>query len=217
MFSMTNQKTGMLLVITGASGAGKDSVMDGVLKDPKIQKLGLKRIVTCADRPPRPHEIDGVQYHFVSREKLQEMENLGELVEPIMQTGSSGKATPKSEISRLLNGENLVWRIEPIRAADVAKGSFYKSLFPEEAENLQAHTIVLSIVAPRVEIEKRRKNRDQDKYDPAEYITRDVQEKPDLEILEKYATPIQNLEGELDEAINVAVKSVIDLYEKGAV
>jgi guanylate kinase len=202
-------KIGILIVITGASGAGKDSVMDGVLGNPQIQKLNLKRIVTCADRSPRPGEIDGVQYHFITREKLQEMSKNEELVEPIMHTGSSGKATSKSEIERLLNGENLVWRIEPCRAADVASGSFYKRLFPENAESLQAHTIVLSIVAPRLEVEARRKSRDQDKYDPAEYETRDAQERPDLEILEKYAIPIQNLEGKLDEAIDTAVKSVL--------
>jgi len=205
---------GILVVISGASGAGKDSVMDRFLKDPQIQQLNLKRIVTCADRPPRPGETDGVQYHFVSHEKLQELSDKGELVEPIMQTGSSGKATPKSEIARLLNGENLVWRIEPNRAADVATGSFYKKLFPEDAENFQKHTIVLSIVAPLVEVEARRKSRDLDKYDPVEYAIRDNQEKPDLEILAKHAIQIQNLDGKLDEAVGLAVKNVTELNDK---
>lgn len=211
---MQKNNIGILVVISGASGAGKDSVMDQLLKDPQIQKLNLKRIVTCADRPPRPGETDGVQYHFVGHDKLIEMSDNGELVEPIMQTGSSGKATSKSEIKRLLNGENLIWRIEPNRAADVASEDFYKKVFPMDAEDFQTHTIVLSIVASRVEIEARRKSRDFDKYDPNEYAVRDNQEKSDLEILAKYAIPIQNLDGKLDEAVSLAVKKVIDLNDK---
>lgn len=205
---------GVLTVFTGASGAGKDSVMDEFLKNPSIQKLNLKKVVTCTDRPPRPGEIDGVHYHFLTGSKLQEMSKTGKLVEEITRTGTSNKATPKSEIERLLNGENLVWRIDPSRAAEVTSGDFFKRVFPENAGNLQSHTLVLFITAPKEVIDSRRKRRDLDKYNPAEYQARDLQEKPFLEILKKNAVAIQNMDGELDEAVGAAVKSALEFNDK---
>jgi guanylate kinase len=200
---------GTLTVFTGASGAGKDSVMDEFLKNISIQKLNLEKVVTCTDRPPRPGEIDGVHYHFLTESKLQEMSKTGKLVEQITLTGTSNKATPKSEIERLLGGENLVWRIDPSRAAEVASGGFFKRLFPENADIMQKHTLVLFITAPRTVIDDRRKRRDLDKYNPEEYRARDEQERPFLEILERMALPIGNLDGKLDKAVDLAVKSVI--------
>lgn len=206
-------KIGNLIVFTGASGAGKDSVMDNFLLDPGIQKLKLKKIVTCTDRPPRPGEIDGINYHFLTPDKLKEMENKKELVEAITQTGTSNKATPKSEVERLLNSENLVWRIDPSRAAEIASGYFFKRLFPKTAEEMQKHTLILFITAPRVTINERRKSRDGNKYDASEYLARDEQERPFLEILERKATSIQNLDGKLGWAVSKSVKSAIDFLK----
>lgn len=209
-----NTKIGNLIVITGASGAGKDAVMTGFLGNRLVQKLNLKKIVTCTDRPPRPGETDGIEYHFLTISQLQELDKKGELVEPITQTGTSNKATPKSEIERLLNGENLVWRIDPSRAAEVAAGTFFKEKFSENADILQKHTIVLFVTAPKEEIDERRKKRDLDKYDPNEYMARDEQEKPYLDILLKKAVRIENLNNKIDKAIEIAVKSAIEFYDK---
>lgn len=211
---MNSNKFGYLIVITGASGAGKDSVMEGFLKDPRIKEINLKQVVTCNDRLPRPDEIDGVQYHFVSNQKLKEMEAHGELVEPVTLTGTSNKATPKLEIERLFAGENLIWRIDPSRAAEVASGDFFKKLFPNDAKELQEHTLVLFITAPKEEIEGRRKNRDLDKYEPSEYEARDNQEKLYLNILENNAVSIQNLDRKLDEAVNDSVEKTVVFFQK---
>lgn len=205
---------GILVVITGASGAGKDSVMDEFLKNKSIQKLNLQKVVTCTDRPPRPGEINGVHYHFVSREKLKTMARENLLVEPITPTGTSNKATPKSEIERLLAGINLVWRIDPSRAAEVASGNFFKKLFPNDADNLQKHTLVLFVTAPKEVINDRRKSRDLDKFDANEYATRDLQEKPYLDILAKNAISIQNLDKKLNEAVNLAVKTTQKFFNE---
>lgn len=204
---------GILVVISGASGSGKDAVMDEFLKNPKIQDLNLKKVVTCTNRSPRPGEVDGVQYHFMEDAKLRQMEASGELVEVVTTTGTSAKATPKCEIERLLKGENLVWRIDPSRAAEVATGDFFKRVFTNNAEVMQKRTIVLFITAPKEVINDRRKRRDLEKYNPAEYEARDMQEKPYLEILEKNATPISNLDGKLNEAVTMAVESVVKFHD----
>lgn len=211
---MQSNNIGNLIVITGASGAGKDSVMEGFLKDPRIIELNLKQIVTCNDRPPRPGETDGIQYHFVTNQKLKEMEVHGELVEPVTLTGTSNKATPRSEIERLFAGENMIWRIDPSRAAEVASGDFFKRLFPDTFEILQKHTLVLFVTAPKEEIEDRRKSRDLDKYDPKEYQARDDQEKPYLEILKKNAVSISNLNGKLTDAIETVVNLTSEFQKK---
>jgi len=205
---------GVLIIFTGASGAGKDSVMDEFLKNPIVQKFNLKKVVTCTDRPPRPGETDGIQYHFVSSTRLQKMAEDNELVEPITKYGTSNKATPKVEIERLLAGENLVWRIDPSRAAEVASGKFFQRIFPEKAHLLQSHTIVFFVTAPKEVIAERRKRRDLDKYDPEEYKVRDDQDQIYLNILQEKAILIENINSRLNEAVDTAVKSAVGIYDK---
>jgi guanylate kinase len=207
-------KVGFLLIISGASGAGKDTVMAKLLEHPLIKVLNLKKIVTCTDRPPRPGETHGVDYHFVTKERLQEMDRNGELVEEITLTGSSNKATPKSEIERLLNGEDLVWRIDPSRAAEIASEGFFVKHFPEHAHILQKRTTVLCITAPKEDVGSRRKNRDGDKYNPDEYSARDEQEQPHLHILQEKAVIINNREGFLEETVEFAASLTKAHYEK---
>jgi guanylate kinase len=207
-------KVGFLLVISGASGAGKDTVMAKLLEHPQIKSLNLKKIVTCTDRPPRPGETHGVDYHFVTREWLLEMDKNGELVEEITLTGSSNKATPKSEIERLLTGEDLVWRIDPSRAAEIASEGFFVKHFPEHAQILQKQTTVLCITAPKEDVESRRKSRDGKNYSPGEYSARDEQELPHLHILREKAVVINNKEGCLEETVSLAASLTKANYEK---
>lgn len=207
-------KLGILVVLTGASGAGKDGVMDGFMENPVISDLGFQKIVTSTDRPPRPGERDGRDYHFVSKEELVKMEKEGELVEPITATGSSNKGTTKKEIERLFSGESLIWRIDPSRAAEVASGDFFKRLFPEDAKTLQKQTIVLFITASRQDIEARRRNRDKDGYDPKEYELRDNQEKQYLEVLSENAISIENAQNKLNETINKTVKITANFFDE---
>ena len=59
---------GFLLVISGPSGAGKGCVIDGLLK----QFVEISFITSWTTRSARPGEIDGVEYHFVSKEEFKE-------------------------------------------------------------------------------------------------------------------------------------------------
>lgn len=208
------EKIGCLIVITGASGAGKDAFMDCLLNHPGVKSLNLKKIVTCTDRCPRPGEIHGVHYHFMTNEKLREMATHGKLVEEITPTGTSNKATPKSEIERLLRGEDLVWRIDPSRAAEIASGNFFMKHFPEHAQILQECTVVLCVTAPKEIIDARRKGRDGTSFNPKEYLARDQQESPHLKILYEKAITIENMENCLEKTVNFAVSLTKAHYEK---
>ena len=66
-----------LLLVTGPSGAGKTSVYEPILaEDPR---LGFS--VSCTTRAPRPGEIDGRDYHFVTVEEFERRREAGAFVE----------------------------------------------------------------------------------------------------------------------------------------
>jgi guanylate kinase len=211
-------KIGCLIVITGASGTGKDAVMEKVMECQDIGNLGFCKVVTCTDRPPRlnanPPEVDGIHYHFVTPQELIRMEKANELVEPRTLTGTSYKATPKFEIERLITGENLIWRIDPSRAAKVATGEFFDEMFPDHSEILKKNTLVICVNAPKEVISSRRKSRDKEKYDPKEYEERDNQEFEHLQVLLKKACVIDNLDGMLEQTVSSSLNLVKNHHAK---
>ena len=68
---------GKLIVISGASGVGKGTVLGIMMK----KRKDLSFSVSATTRPPRPGEIDGVHYYFISREKFEEMIAQGAFLE----------------------------------------------------------------------------------------------------------------------------------------
>lgn len=71
---MTNQKyefkrRGMLIVVSAPSGGGKSIVLQRLL----AQDPCLTYSVSVTSRPPRAHEVDGKDYHFVTREQFQQL------------------------------------------------------------------------------------------------------------------------------------------------
>ena len=65
----------LLIVISGPSGIGKDAVV-GLLRKTNPD---THFVITVNSRPPRPDEVDGRDYFFVSREKFEAMIEAGEL------------------------------------------------------------------------------------------------------------------------------------------
>ncbi len=70
-------KQGKLFVISGPSGVGKGTLVNEILnRNPKI-----KLSVSVTTRLPRPNEVDGVNYHFFTKEKFQELVKNNEFIE----------------------------------------------------------------------------------------------------------------------------------------
>ena len=67
-----------IFVIAGPTNAGKDTIMKQLLLDPTLR---LVKVVTSASRPPRPGEIDGVDYHFYSRDEFKAKIEAGDFFE----------------------------------------------------------------------------------------------------------------------------------------
>ena len=68
---------GKIIVISGASGVGKSTILTEVMK----QRQDLVFSVSATTRPMRPGEADGVNYHFISRESFLDMVRKGEFLE----------------------------------------------------------------------------------------------------------------------------------------
>lgn len=75
LFNITTKP--LFLVLSGPSGAGKDSVLTRM----KELDLPLEIIVTVTTRPRRPGERDNIDYHFLSEEDFQKMLQKKELLE----------------------------------------------------------------------------------------------------------------------------------------
>ncbi len=68
---------GRIFVVSGPSGSGKSTLIREVRQ--KVPDLGYS--ISHTSRPPRGHEKNGVEYHFVSKENFQKMIDNGEFVE----------------------------------------------------------------------------------------------------------------------------------------
>jgi guanylate kinase len=60
--------TRLLLVISGPAGSGKTTLCDRLLEE----RADFRRVITCTSRPPRPREVNGEDYHFLSRTAFKE-------------------------------------------------------------------------------------------------------------------------------------------------
>lgn len=72
------KQSGLLIVITGPSGVGKGTIIEGLLQD---AKLNLSLSVSATTRKQRKHEIDGVNYFFKTKQQFEQMIANHELLE----------------------------------------------------------------------------------------------------------------------------------------
>lgn len=69
------------MVVSGPSGAGKSTVLKRLFEDPPVPMDFLVASVSATTRPPRPGEVDGVEYHFLSEEEFARRRERGEFLE----------------------------------------------------------------------------------------------------------------------------------------
>lgn len=165
---LESQGLGIIVVITGRSGAGKDMVKNGLQEDPD---LNLPAIVTYTDRLPRTGEVDGVDYHFIPPEEFTQKIEEGFFAEYV-QTGKSMKGTSKAPFENIFKGLSTIWRIDISRAATLLE--FYTEVFGEDkGKVLEKQTIVTYIdINDKEVLEERSRLRDPDNYDPNEFELR---------------------------------------------
>jgi guanylate kinase len=88
-----------ILVITGPSGVGKGTLIEGLLQ----QVPGLELAVSATTRKPREGEVNGVHYHFLSGDDFDRRVAAGEFIEHAEYAGNR-YGTLKSELTRPARG-----------------------------------------------------------------------------------------------------------------
>lgn len=105
----------LLIVISGPSGVGKDSVIQSM----KERGLPLHFVVTATTRKPRPDEQHGVDYFFVSYDEFASMIEKGELLEYAI-VYNDYKGIPKQQVrDALTGGKDVIMRVDVQGAATV--------------------------------------------------------------------------------------------------
>lgn len=101
-------RRGLVLVLSSPSGAGKSTLARHLLSaDDNIQMS-----VSVTTRPPRPGEVDGKDYHFISREKFERMRANDELLESAM-VFDNGYGTPRKPVENwLAQGRDVLFDID---------------------------------------------------------------------------------------------------------
>ena len=105
---------GKLIVISGASGVGKGTVL-GIMME---KRKDLSFSVSATTRPPRPGELDGVHYYFISREKFAEMIAEGAFLEYDAHADNY-YGTPRAQAEEKRERGPVLLDIEPAGAKQV--------------------------------------------------------------------------------------------------
>ncbi len=109
--------SGKLIVVSGASGVGKSTVMKEVMK--RCENLHFS--VSATTRPIRPGEVDGKNYFFVDKEAFQKMIDNDELLEYAQYVGNF-YGTPEKPLSEALEkGNDILLDIEVQGGANIKK------------------------------------------------------------------------------------------------
>jgi len=128
----------LLIVLSGPSGAGKDSVRELLLE----WEPGMHRVVTATTRRPRPGEVEGRDYHFISEATFDEILKSGGFLEHAF-VYDHRNGVPRIEIE-----DPLAFGHDAIARIDVQGAETLKRLVPQ--------ALLIFIAPPSVEETARR-------------------------------------------------------------
>jgi guanylate kinase len=145
MLDRFTNSSGLLCVVSGPSGVGKDCVLDALLSEAK----GIAKCVTATTRDPRPGELNGIDYIFLSSDEFSQMVSNGDFLEYAEVHGNM-YGTPKAEVSKITSqGFDVILKI------DVQGGISVRASDPD--------AILIFILPPSVEeLERRLRGRGTD-------------------------------------------------------
>ena len=119
-----NKKSGQLIIISAPMGAGKGSVIKGIMQNDSENRWIS---VSATSRSPRPGEVEGVNYYYISRDEFEQKIKEDYFLEYTEHSGNY-YGTPKEYINeKLANGIDVILEIETEGAKRV------KELYPDVA------------------------------------------------------------------------------------
>ena len=140
--------TGRLYIVSAPSGAGKTSLVRAVLGvDPLVKKS-----VSYTTRAPRPAEVNGEAYHFISPEEFERMRTRGEFLETATVHGNLYGTAKRTVDDMCERGDDVLLEIDWQGAAQVRK--------------LHSDAVSVFVLPPSLEaLEQRLRGRGQDDAD----------------------------------------------------
>ncbi|MHC4472440.1 MAG: guanylate kinase [Planctomycetota bacterium] len=186
----------MLVVVSGPSGVGKTTVMNGILEIP-----GHARAVTATTRAPREGEVDGVDYVFLAEEEFRARIGRGEFLEHAVVHGKL-YGTPRSHVDEILDRGEVCLLSVDVKGAETVRGTAKAALF------------VFLLPPDREELERRLRSRSSDDED--EVAARLVTASQELARQDEYDVRIVN--DDVDRAVSELRSAIEDYrnYVRGA-
>ena len=120
----SKRKPGLLMVVSAPSGAGKTSICREILR----LFPNVRFSVSCTTRPPRPDEVNGRDYEFISKGEFRERLARGEFIEWVENYGQLYGTSKKTMNAFLLQGYDLILDIEP-RGAKAIREQYPRGIF----------------------------------------------------------------------------------------
>lgn len=180
----------LLIVISGPSGAGKDSVVQRM----KERKFPIHFVVTATTREKRDNEVNGVDYWFVSKSEFAHMIEENELIEYAVVYGDY-KGIPKREVREALaSGKDVVMRV------DVQGAETVRKLAPEAL-------LIFITSASEAELEHRLRTRNTESGDSLSL--RIATARKELRRIGSFDYVVVNREDELNKTVD-EVRSIIE-------
>jgi len=138
-------RTGMILILSGPSGSGKSTIYKAAIGD----LGGIEFSVSCTTRRPRPGEIDGRDYYFITREKFDALIAENAFAEHAEVHGNC-YGTLKSELlDRVRRGTDVLLDIDVQGAAQL------RALCRDSAEFCEACEFIFIMPPSFEELERR--------------------------------------------------------------
>jgi guanylate kinase len=174
-------KPGLLIVISGPAGSGKGTMLKHIF-DSKKHGRQFVYSVSATTRAPRPGEVDGVNYHFLTREDFEARIARGELLEHTEYCGNY-YGTLKSETEAVLeSGRNLVLEIEVEGAMNV------KRHYPD--------AVAIMLLPPSFAVQESRL-RGRGTETEEKILARLSRTREELQLLDRYDYVVYNYDGKI--------------------
>ena len=173
-------KKGLMIVISGPAGSGKGTVNARLLS-----RNDFVYSVSATTRAPRPGEVDGVNYHFLSREEFLRRIEAGDMLEYTEYCGNF-YGTPRKEAEAVLeSGKNLILEIEVEGAFNV------KAQYPD--------AVLILLLPPSFAVQEQRL-RDRGTETEEKILARLARTREEVALADRYDYIVYNHDGKIEEA-----------------
>jgi guanylate kinase len=178
-----NDSPPLLIVISGPSGVGKDTVIERM----KERSLPFHFVVTATTRPRRENEVHGKDYFFVSHDEFARMIEADELLE-FAHVYNDYKGIPKSQVREALESN-----LDVIMRLDVQGAATIRKLYPQSL-------LIFLTTEDEDELVNRLKNRQTETHD--EIIMRIAMARREFNSLSEFDYVLVNRENQLDKTVD---------------